>query len=271
MNAVCLGGRAAKLVDARFVRILDHRERARLEDHLIACGACAERYYRLQLADRVAANGPDDAFDCPSVFEIERIAADLGLTGPPPKRALGFRWPAFAGLLGAAALSLMLVIGGPLQKPTEEFVSRGASGAALTFAAFVIDGPSAARPQAVRPHDVSSPVAADAHFKLRASWADGATRGLEGEVRVVLVDADGVSRVVSLTAPEAPFDVASVRGAVSLAKLPPGLATIYVVTGAADATALTVAGTSRPSAEVFAAQIGDQVTAQRFDLEISDR
>src|SRR5688572_17153957 len=89
MNPSCVDGGARRLVDARFLRVLDTHERTELESHLVACVACSERYRRLQLAERVAAVGPDRAFDEPSPLEIERIARDLDLVERPVDR---FAW-----------------------------------------------------------------------------------------------------------------------------------------------------------------------------------
>ena len=87
MNAECIGGSAKKLVDARFVRLLDDRERSALETHLAACGFCGERYRRLQLAERVVAVGAERAFEEPSPLEIDRIAADRWLAGHAARNA----------------------------------------------------------------------------------------------------------------------------------------------------------------------------------------
>ncbi len=263
MSAACIGGSAAKLVDKRFVQHLGTKDRVRLEDHLVACGWCTERYRRLQLFDRVAAAGPD-GIDVPSSFEVDRVAADLGLLADPKPAPTWWRWPAFSGLAMAAALSLLFVVNVPTTPPGE-FTARGAIAAPLSFSAFIIEGPNA-----VRPHDRDLPVPANAHLKLRAAWSDGETRDLDARVRVLMVDADDVARVVSLDPPRTAFDVVSVPGAVSLDKLPPGPATIYVVVGASDPSALTVAGTSRPTVDALKREVSGAIAIERFDLEIAE-
>ena len=64
--------------------------------------------------------------------------------------------------------------------------------------------------------------------------------------------------------------MAAVRGAVWLDTLPPGPATIYVVVGASDPSALTVAGTSRPTVDALKREVSGAIAIERFDLEIAE-
>src|SRR5262245_44459267 len=137
--ATCVASREAKLVDARFVRPLSEREKRRMEDHLVACGTCRERYRKLQLADRVAAFGPDDELDRPAPVEVDRIAQDLGLLEPPRPRRW-FSLPIFgtASTLAAVALAVVLFL-----RPSDELVEKGDANTGITFSAYAIaDGGS---------------------------------------------------------------------------------------------------------------------------------
>lgn len=263
MNAsACVSSRTGRLIEARFVRPLNDGERGKLEGHLVSCHACAERYRRLQLAERVAAHGPEEGLFEPSAFEIERIAGDLGLL-EPPKRAwrLSLSAPMIAVTASVAVCLAALVV--VLPTADDQLVPRGEISTELSFAAYAIDDTGAVRP-------LERTVSARDHLKLRASWADGAARSLAA-VRVVMVSESGEVRVEALGRPVGEsgdaFDVATVPGTIALKGLTAGSWAIYVVGGDVR-TPLESLGPlvrSRPTAARLNEAL-EGAQAQRFDV-----
>jgi hypothetical protein len=225
MTVECIGGPARKLVDARFLRTLDAKERGALEIHLSACGFCTERYRKLQLAERVAASGAERAFDEPSPFEIDRIAIDLGLIERPRRRwAELLRSRIFtAGIPALAVATLIaLVVVSPRALFEERPIERGESGGAV--AAYVVSSGGAIRAldgdRRVRPSD---------YLKLRIQVADErASRSLAA----IEVSCDGVRERIAM--PMSGERTISVPGAIALAALSRGSAVMHVVGKAAD-------------------------------------
>lgn len=253
MNA-CAGGADRKLVEARFLRALDEGERKRLERHLLGCASCSEKYRRLQLAERVASVGTDRALEEPSFLEIERIAGDLGLFGPPKTAR---NWLPFAGLLAAVACALLLIVLRP-QDPSETFTPRG-DPSGLTFAAYVI-----AADGAIRSHTAVAPVSKDDHLKLRVSRPD---KGKPWP-KMFLVIATDTPKVIELVAPEKNEPAASIPGAIPLAGLPSGKVTAYVIaTDEADEQTLSEAVRDRPAADRVRQSLGRAVV-ERIELEV---
>ncbi len=253
MSAVrCDDRRCRRLVDRSFTRgRLSATERTDLEEQLAACPDCRERYRRLQLAERVAAHGPELAFERPSPAEIDRVADALGLLEPTPVRA-GWRRPAaLLGLAAALAVGLLLALR-PAPTPDDGLAPRG-DGAAPgpSWAAFAI-GPDGA----IQPSRPGLEVGAGASLKLRVAWS-GAERGrLPGPVWVILVPASGPPLVTRLEAPDGPFAAASVPGAVRLDALPAGRLTIYARAGPEPDDVLLRHVATRPPAEGLGAGVG---------------
>jgi hypothetical protein len=277
-GVVCIDGRGPKLVEARFLGTLPAKKREHLEAHLIACSACAERYRRLQLADRLAAArgelAPEDAAREPSAAEIDRVAGDLGLLAAPEPRRSWWLSPIFGAsvAIGSAALVTMLVVlGRSSRDPVEELAARGSVEARISFAAYLIgtDG-------AIRRHDPSAKVSPKDHLKLRASW-QGASA--PSPLRLVLVPAVGSPALIALEAPKRSGEGSSsseaasgsVPGAVSLETLPPGKALAYLIAGPIDESRLLGHAAARPSAAALLAAIGDAGTAtiERIELEVA--
>lgn len=190
-----------------------------MEGHLTACGSCRERYRKMQLAERVAAVGPEGDLDAPAPFEVERIAQDLGLTDPPrrPLSLLGLRtFGAAASVALAVAVAAIF-----LRPPDDGLVARGGAPTGISFSAYAVS-----QVRQVRPLAGGDQVFPADYLKLRATWAGdvGAIHGVE----VVLVDAAGRVEHAHLEAPP-PAASASVPGAVSFAGMAPGALTTYVI------------------------------------------
>jgi hypothetical protein len=262
MNTTCVGGGARRLVDARFSRTLSAGERSELEQHLVACAACSERYRRMQLAERVATVGADRALAEPSPFEVERIAADLGLVSRPVEQASWWsrRRAAFAGFTAAAAVAASLILFAVRTPPPEQVIERGAAATTLSFAVYVIgDG------GAIRVHDQGSPVRADELLKLRASWTGVAPRS----VAVAIVDAEGKVDVAALGAPKGAETGATIPGAVALAGRAPGNAIMYLFAfegAAADRAAIAAAVENRPESP----RLPGALAVERRELPIEE-
>lgn len=253
MSAVrCDERRCRRLVDRSFTRgRLSAAERAELEEQLAACPDCRERYRRLQLAERVAAHGPELAFERPSPAEVDRIADALGLLEPTPARA-GWRRPAaLLGLAAALAVGLLLALR-PAPAPEDELAPRGdGASPAPSWAAFAI-GPDGA----IRPSRAGLEVTPGTSLKLRLAWSGQARGRLPGPVWVVLVPASGLPLVTRLEPPDGPFAAASVPGAVRLDGLPPGPLTIYARAGPEPDAALLLRIAGRPPAEQLGPDVG---------------
>ena len=250
--ATCTAKRAAKLIDARFLRPLSPRERSKMEDHLGACAVCRERYRKLQLADRVAAFGEEE-LDRPAPIEIDRIAQDLGLFEAPRVRTPWFALP----LVGtAAALALVAVL---FVKPSDELIERGAGPAGMTFSAYAIssEGP--------RLLEDGGRVGASEHLKLRASWGESA-RDIDG-VDVLLVGGEKLVHV-RLAAPDRTSEVASVPGAISLSGFSKGRLTAYVIAAKSfDLERVRSLAESRAPPEELVEAL-DAAAGERIDLEV---
>jgi hypothetical protein len=270
----CSGDPARKLVDARFVRPLAERERARLESHLASCGSCSERYRRLQLADRVASIGPQRALDEPSPFEIERIARDLGLVEAPRpwwQGLLGSR-AVLAGVpaaVAAAALVLVFVFPQSLveQRDRGQLIERGTGPKPVSFAAYVVG-----RDSRIRLHANDAAVYTSEYLKLRVAAAGVAKDALRS-VQVVIVGERGGVSVLKMSVPDDRSPLRTVSGAVVLNALPPGHAVVYAI-GAKedlDEEAIRAAAAKKPGASELASALGDRVLGiDRFELDVHD-
>jgi hypothetical protein len=247
MNA-CTARRDGKLIDARFARALSGRERSRMEDHLILCGTCRERYRRLQLAERVAAFGGDGDLDAPSPFEVERIAEGLGLGAPRRRSWLDLRW--FAGAVSVAAA--VALAGVYLRTGEDDLVARGGAEVKPSFSLYALSDRGA------RPLSRGESVSSGEHLKLRVSGAP-----VEG-VHVVLVASDGRIEHASLAAPRD----GSVPGAVSLADLPAGTLTAYAITGRFDLETIRSLASTRAGSADLARALGPGASVERFELDL---
>ncbi len=221
--------RAEKLVDQAFLRPLDHRERERLERHLMAYQESGERYRKIQLAQRVIAApsaSPEELLEEPSPAEIERIAQGLGLFEEAPReRASMFGWWPMG--LSAAALALVGVfalgpyVGGLGSRPDPGLVARGGA-VEISFSTYIIrakGGIEAARDGAsLRPED---------HLKLRVSWPKEQTpiRGLW----LVFVPEKGAPWVRALEAPKPSSEAVSIPGAIALRRASAGPLSVFIL------------------------------------------
>lgn len=226
-----------KLVEARFTRALSPREEARLKDALAASPELSERYRRLQLAERVAAHGPEGGLEAPSPFEVERGARALGLMDPPARRRWVWTpWLAGASLALAAGVAALVVAPVGMQ---EALQARGGAVSGASFAAYVVapEGGFAELRDGVE-------LTPEHRLKLRLSF-EGPPTPLDA-VWVALVPATGAPRVERLSAPEGAM--AAVPGVVGLFGLPPGPVTVYVLAapGAVDAGEVAAAVAGRP-------------------------
>lgn len=259
MSAQCIGGSARKLVDERFVRLLDGDERGHLEAHLVACAACSERYRRLQLAERVAAVGPERAVDEPGSFEIERIAGDLGLLESP--RRLRIEWLPIGGLFLAAATAALAFLLLPVVASQDEgeLLPRGAPVADTTFAVYVVSAAGE-----VRAHRAEEPVRAGEHLKLRVSRA--ATEGTWPQLSAIVAGTE--PRVLRLESPRSADPSASVPGAIAAGALPRGRAALYLIAAPElpEDARLIDAVEGEPAAELVAKKLEARV--QRVELVV---
>ncbi len=255
----CVAKREGKLIDARFLRPLDPRERSSMEEHLVACESCRERYRRLQLADRVIAFGPDADLDRPAPLEVERIALDLGLLDRPRRRPFWLGLPFFGAVGSVAAMALVAAL---FLRPSEVLLERGEAPVGITFSAYAI-----ADDAGPRLLERGAQVALGEHLKLRASFGARALPQIDG-IEVLLVPARGEVQHVHLSAPERGAASASVPGAIALQGLAPGPLTAYVV--AAERFELgSVEGlaSSRAPPEALARALGG-ASVERIDLEV---
>lgn len=253
MGLSCTGGDGRVLIEQRFLRPLARAERERLEAHLSACVGCSERYRRLQLAERLAAGGPGAAGE-PAPQELERIAADLGLSEHVApswrERLAGLRTPRWAPVALAAAAGAALVIailpgrsGSPPGPRGGELVERGTAPPPVSFAPYAL----AADGSAARALGASGTVAPGELLKLRAALGAGiGPEQLRGVLVVIAAPGESLAaaapRGVVLRPParEAFFGpegatAASVPGAVPF-RVPPGRARVLVIALASDVT-----------------------------------
>lgn len=212
MISTCAGGPAPRLVDARFLRPLEDRERTELETHLSSCAWCGERYRKLQLAERIASVGMERAVEEPSALEIERIAQDLHLvestvSQPSWLRILQSKLAGYSALVAVAAAVVLFLV---LRPPQEILLERGGSTPGVTFSAFVINADGS-----IRPHDPAMPVKAGDNIKLRASW----TKDQPAFVYAAIYLSDGTVQLAKLEAPQGPSTGATIPGAITLSKL----------------------------------------------------
>jgi hypothetical protein len=246
--ATCVAKREGKLIDERFIRPLNEREKRSMEDHLTACGVCRERYRKLQLADRVVAFGEE--IDQPAPAEIDRIAHDLGLFDAPRNPPwFAVKW--FGAAASVAALAVMLLL---FVKPSDELVERGGTDAVMTFSAYAI------APEGPRLLENGARVTTAEHLKLRAS-GDAHISGVE----VLLVASDGTLDHVHLAAPQR----STVPGAISLSGLPPGKLTAYVVAAPSfDLEKVRPLAARRADPQDLARALGD-ASVERIELEVA--
>jgi len=242
----CVAKRDGKLIDARFVRSLSDGERSKMEDHLVACGWCRERYRKLQLADRVTAFGAEAELDVPAPIEVERMARDLGLLAPEKPKRVRFD-VRIAGMAFALALAVMLFL-----RPADDLIERGAGPSAVTFSAY------AGGEGKWRLLEPGAQVAASEHLKLRATGE--ANAGVE----VLLVAADGKVEHVHLLAPTSSL----VPGAIALEGLPPGALTAYLIAAKSfEPEAVRELAAKRVPAKELASAL-EGASVERMDLEV---
>jgi hypothetical protein len=260
----CTGGADRGLIDARFIRTLNDRERVRLETHLSACAFCGERYRRMQLAERVASVGPDRALDEPSALEIDRVAQDIGLFDPPRRSILAAR-PWLLGVpAAAAALGLTLLVAVPRSSTQieEAPVARGASAKQVSFAAYVVDAGSKIRALG------GGRARQGEYLKLRVS-VNGAAREALSDIQVSIVSDSGATSVTKLSVPHDASPIRNVNGAISLAAVPSGHAIVYTIgaSGELEAGAIERSVQGAPAADAVAKTLGDRVLGvDRFEL-----
>lgn len=184
--------RDQKLVDAAFVGGLSPNERARMHDALAGSIDLQERYRKLQLAERVAALGPERALDEPSHFEIDRVAQRLGLLdAPPPPRRWFASWKiALPVVVAAAAAGLVLA-------PQAEQSSVSDPGALVARGGEATPSISVYRTSAKSGFElVGASVESDAQLILRSSAGTPATKWL-----AVWQFEDGTTEALKLPAP----------------------------------------------------------------------
>jgi len=243
--------RDERLLDACFVRQLSAREYARLDALLLSSPELLQRYRRLQLAERVAAHGPEAGLETPSFAETDRIAARLGLLQPAPVSARWRAWlrrpPWIFQLTFAAGLALLVLVLVP--KPAPEHIQmRGQVEAQVSFAAYRLS------PQgqfsALQPGDK---IHSKDRLKLRMSWADAPPQAT-GALWVAMIDAQGEVRTEALQTPSG--QIAAVPGVVGLWGLAPGPAWVYVVSAPGlQAGALMSAVRARPTQDELRAEL----------------
>lgn len=251
-TTTCVGGKDARLIELRFLRRLSEAERRRLEGHLLGCGPCQERYRRLQRAERIAAHGVEGAAESPSPFELERIAADLGLDQPEPPRRLGWPWPfVWAGALAVAAALLLF-----LRPPPELLQDRGGVVAPLSFAVFTADPGGA-----VVALETQARLQPGAPLKLRVSApapvaAPALAAVFVGAAAPVVVALPGLSQVSAPT---------TVGGLLTIPEVPSGEVWLYLVAAAAplDPLTLSQAVADRPEAQVAQERLSALVVERR--------
>lgn len=239
--------RASKLVDAAFEGGFSSKQGAKLQEVLASSGDAAQRYRRLQLAERVAAHGPEAALETPSEFEIDRIARNLGLLAPEPRPSRWRAWISPWVLTGGLVLSSAVVLF-TLSVPPPEIQARGGHDA-LSFSTYAITTQGAI--SVVSPGASLTP---QDRLKVRLSW-QGEVLPLSG-VWVGVVDQSGRVRVTSLAAPDT--QVATVPGLVDLGWVAPGDVRVYVVgssTSLAE-SALVSALSPRPDAATIKESLG---------------
>lgn len=240
---------------SRVERAFTHPERGvpdSLRDGLASSAALAERYRRLQLAERVAAHGPEAALETPSPAEIDRIAAGLGLLEPAPRRLWRWTWAAAPAFALVAAVLLLVV----WPRPTPEVVQvRGGAATGASFAAYAVGADGGFTPLA------DARVTAGTRLKLRLSWAE-APVALDA-VWVAVVPASGPVRVTRLAAPAG--RLAAVPGVVALRGVPGGPVQVYAIAATArlDEAAVRAAVAGRlPDGEVEGeAEVGSALGA----------
>lgn len=243
--------RDERLLDACFTRPLSPREHERLDALLLSSPELLQRYRRLQLAERVAAHGPEGALETPSFAETDRIAARLGLLQPAPASARWRAWlrrpPWIFQLTLAVGLALLAFTLVPRDVP-EHIQMRGQAGAQVSFAAYRLS-PQGQFHQ-LEPGDA---VHSKDRLKLRMSWAEAPTE-VSGALWVAMIDAQGQVRTEALQTPSG--QIAAVPGVVGLWGLAPGSASVYVVSAPGlQAGALAAAVRSRPSEDALRAQL----------------
>lgn len=251
-TTTCVGGKDARLIELRFLRPLSETERRRLEGHLLGCGACQERYRRLQRAERIAAHGVEGAAELPSPFELERIAADLGLDQPEPPRRRGWAWPfAWVGALAVAGALLLF-----LPPPPELLQDRGGVVAPLSFAVFTADPGGA-----VVALETQASLQPGAPLKLRVAApssvdSPGLAAVFVGVGAPVVVALPGLSQVNGPT---------TVGGVVTIPEVPSGEVWLYLVAAAAplDPKLLSLALADRPEAQVAQERLSALVVERR--------
>jgi hypothetical protein len=252
-TTTCVGGSAARLIELRFLRPLNEAERHRLEGHLTTCGACQERYRRLQRAERIAAHGVDGAQELPSPFELERIAADLGLYQPEPPRRRAWAWPlAWVGALAVAAVLLVF-----LPPPREFLQDRGAEVAPANFAVFTAD-----RAGGVVALETQATLQPGSPLKLRVAAPTpvalpGMAAVFVGEGPPVVITLPGLDHVDAPT---------TVGGVVVVPELPNGAVWLYLVAASAplDPALLSRSLADRPEVLVAKERLSALVVERRL-------
>ncbi|MCA9550294.1 MAG: hypothetical protein KC933_09680 [Myxococcales bacterium] len=232
-----------KLLEARFTRPLSPREVARLERALASSPELAERYRRLQLAERVVAHGPEAGLEQPSPFEVERGARALGLLDPPARRRPAWTpWVLGATFAMAAGLATLVVAPVGMQEVLQE---RGGAVSGVSFAAYAV-APEGGFSELVE----GARLTPEHRLKLRLSFQGPATP-LDA-VWVALVPTSGAPRVERLAAPEG--NLAAVPGVVGLFGLPAGPVAVYVLAAARGASPgeISAAVAGRPAPEALA-------------------
>lgn len=257
--------RAEKLVDQAFLRPLDHRERERLERHLMAYQESGERYRKIQLAQRVIAApsaSPQELLEEPSPAEIERIAQGLGLFEEAPResRKVFAWWP--MGLSAAAlALAGVFALGPDLgrfgARTDPGLVARGGE-VEISFSTYIIrakGGIEAARDGVpLRPED---------HLKFRVSWPKKQTP-LQG-LWLVFVPQTGAPWARSLDAPQPSSEAVSIPGAVAVRRAAPGPLSVFILSSDQPMTKASVLqhAAALPGS---AGRLGASVKQLRFNM-----
>lgn len=253
-------GEARRLRD-NFLGGISEVETAKMQDSLARSPRLAERYRRLQLAERVAAHGPQEALERPSPAEVDRVAARLGLLEPEPApsvwRARFAPWMFGAALAVSAALALFTVMPSAQQ---DVLRPRGGAATGASFSAYVV------RPgggfERIEP---GARLGDQDRLKLRLSWS-GAASALDA-VWVVVVDGSGRVEVTRLEPPAGALG--AVPGVVGLWACASGVAKVYMVAAPTPLTKarLRAAVDGEPSAEVTASRL-DAAGVQRFEVVI---
>ncbi len=252
---------ASNLLDLAFTTGLDPKQQERLQEALVGSAELCERYRRLQLAERVAAHGPEVALEAPSEFEIDRMARGLGLMAPAPRvfrlRRWVRSWFVPAGLALSAAVALFAL---NVPAPEPHLQARG-SAEGLSLSAYVVS----AQGQITELSSGARLEATD-RLKLRLSW-QGEAQPLSA-VWVGIVDHEGRVTMSELTAPEA--QLATVPGFVDLPGTT-GPVRVYVMGThrGLSQSALKSALSLRPDSEDLPSEL-KTIGAYHIDIEVRE-